>query len=63
MMKKIFPLFFFLFPALLLGQVYLTKEQALKLYFPNATVERKTVFLTDKQVETIQTQAKSKVES
>ncbi|MBI3587499.1 MAG: FMN-binding protein [Ignavibacteriales bacterium] len=53
----------FLFPAFLFGQVYLTKEQALKLYFPNATVERKTVFLTDQQVEKIQTQAKSKVES
>lgn len=63
MMKKFTSLFFFLFPTLLLGQVYLTKDQALKLYFPNANVERKTVFLTDQQVETIQTQAKSKVES
>lgn len=46
------------------GQVYLTKEAALKLYFPDAvSVERKTVFLTDQQVEKIQSRARAKVDS
>jgi hypothetical protein len=54
----------FLFPVFLYSQVYLTKDEALKLYFPNSlSIERKTVFLTDEQVEKIQQRAKAKVES
>jgi hypothetical protein len=46
------------------AQVYLTKEEALKQYFPApSSVDRKTLFLTDKQIEKIQSQAKAKVES
>ncbi|MEX1274983.1 MAG: hypothetical protein WEE20_03575 [Bacteroidota bacterium] len=46
------------------AQVYLTRDEALKQHFPDAsTIERKTVFLTDRQVETIQERAKAKVES
>ncbi len=45
------------------AQVYLTKEAALQLYFPNATVERKTLFLTEEQVQVIQNSAKAKVTS
>lgn len=44
--------------------VYLTQEQALKLAFPKATaIERRTVFLTEEQVKSIQSVAKAKVES
>ncbi|MGH2567139.1 MAG: FMN-binding protein [Bacteroidota bacterium] len=53
-----------LVPGSLLGQVYLTRDEALKLYFPEAlSVERKTVFLTDRQVDLIQSRARAKVES
>lgn len=46
------------------GQVFLTKDEALRAYFPEPLIiERKTAFLTDKQVESIQARAKSKVES
>lgn len=46
-----------------MSQVYLTKETALKLSFPDATIERRTVFLTDVQVQMIQNSAKAKVTS
>ncbi|HWP82912.1 MAG TPA: FMN-binding protein [Bacteroidota bacterium] len=53
-----------LFSNLLQAQVYLTRDEALKLSFPQAaSVGRKTVFLTDRQVEAIQAKAKAKVES
>lgn len=46
------------------GQLYLTQEGALKLAFPTAdSIERKTVFLTDKQAEAIQLKARAEVES
>ncbi|MEX1139943.1 MAG: FMN-binding protein [Bacteroidota bacterium] len=45
------------------SQVYLTKESALDLYFPQANVERRTMFLTDEQVGTIQNTARAKVSS
>lgn len=52
------------FVASSFSQVYLTKDEALKLAFPErAKVERKTVFLTDEQVEWIQKMAKAKLES
>jgi hypothetical protein len=41
----------------------MTKEDALELHFPNAAVERKTVFLTEQQVQAIQQRAKAKVHS
>ncbi len=45
------------------AQVFLTRDEALKQYFPNSKIERKTLFLTDAQVEQIQSSAKAKVES
>ncbi len=45
------------------AQVRLTKDEALKLYFPGATIERKTLFLTDGQQGEIQRVAKARVES
>ena len=46
------------------AQVYLTRDEALKLYFPSpTTLERKTIFLTDQQVKTIEAKARAKVES
>ncbi|MEX2115958.1 MAG: FMN-binding protein [Bacteroidota bacterium] len=61
--------FFWIGPAFILcstpaiSQVYLTKDAALALYFPEATIERRTVFLTDSQVQVIQNSAKAKVSS
>lgn len=53
-----------LIPVAVSAQVYLTKAEALAQYFPGASsVERKTVFLNDRQVETIQGKARVKVES
>lgn len=52
-----------LLPPRLSAQVYLTRDEALKLYFENATVEKKSEFLTDEQVARIQEVARSKVES
>ncbi len=46
----------------LVGQVYLTKNEALSIHLGD-NVERKTVFLTDEQVSFIQKKAKAKVES
>ena len=45
------------------SQVYLTKEAALELYFPNTAIERRTVFLTEGQAQVIQNTAKAKVPS
>ncbi len=47
----------------LVAQVHLTKEQALRQYFPETAPERRTLFLTDEQVGRIQTRARTKVES
>ena len=44
------------------AQVYLSKEKALSIYL-GESVERKTLFLTDDQVTSIQSAAKAKVES
>ena len=46
-----------------MAQVRLTREQALDLYFPGATVERRTSFLTDAQVSGIEERGRAKVES
>lgn len=43
--------------------MYLTKDEALKRAFSGATLERKTLFLTDDQVRAIQARAKAKIES
>ena len=45
------------------SQVYLTKEETLKLYFPQSSIERKTLFLTDEQLQKIQSIAKAKLDS
>ena len=53
-----------LLPTQLSAQVILTKDAALKLYFPTAkTIERKTIFLTDEQVQMIQDISRTKVDS
>lgn len=44
------------------AQVYLTKDEALSIYL-GEKVERKTIFLTDEQINSIQQKAKAKVES
>ncbi len=45
------------------AQVYLTRDEALTLYFPRpTTLERKTIFLTYQQVKTIEATARAKVE-
>lgn len=44
------------------AQVYLTKDQALKMYLGD-DIQRKTVFLTDENIEEIQQKARAKVES
>ena len=47
-----------------LSQVYLTKDDALKQYFPSASsIDRKTIFLTEKQAEAIRSRAKARIES
>ncbi|MEX0601983.1 MAG: FMN-binding protein [Bacteroidota bacterium] len=46
------------------AQVYLTRDEALELYFPGAlSIGRKTVFLTDEQVRDIQNTARARVNS
>ncbi len=46
------------------GQVYMTRDEALKQYFPNAVeLERKTSFLSDEQVRLIQSRSRARVES
>lgn len=44
---------FFAIPQLINAKVFLTQEQAMNLAFPDCAMARKTVFLTDAQVETI----------
>jgi len=50
-------------PGVASSQVYLTREAALGLYFPQSSVERRTVFLSKEQVNEIQSAAKAKVPS
>lgn len=46
------------------AQVYMTKDEALRRAFPNATrIDRKTLFLTDQQVKAVELSARTKVES
>lgn len=46
------------------AQVYLTKNDALRLYFPDEkNIKRKTLFLSDDQVQDIQTRARAKIDS
>ena len=46
------------------AQVFLTKEEALKQYFPDASpVERRVLFLTEPQLEAIQRKAKASLDS
>ncbi|KAB2878820.1 FMN-binding protein [bacterium] len=46
------------------AQVYMTKDEALHLHFPNKqNVFRKNIFLTDDQVRQIQDKARAKVDS
>ncbi len=57
--------------ALLLGlslfsmnaQVKMTREEALRNAFPGASVDRRTIFLTEEEARRIQTAAQAKVES
>lgn len=45
------------------AQVHMTKDEALRAYFPGAVVERSTAFLTEPQRISIQRSARAKVES
>ena len=45
------------------GKVYLTKDDALKKAFPDAEIERKTLFLTDGEVKRTESLSGAKVES
>jgi hypothetical protein len=46
------------------AQVYLTRDEALQLAFPQGSkIDRKTLFLSDQQVEQIEKLARAKVES
>lgn len=46
------------------AQVHMTQEQALRLYFPAPVhIERRTVYLTDRQVDSIRQLAQTPVES
>ena len=45
------------------AQVRMTKDEALLRYFPDADVKRATAFLSPEQVERIQQQARTRVES
>ncbi len=51
-------------PVPLMAKVYMTKDEALKSAFPDARkVERKTVFLTDEDVKTVEKESGTKVAS
>lgn len=64
MQRTIIIILLCLTPLVAFGQVYLTKDEALAQHFPGASsIDRKTVFLTDLLVDSIQARAKSKVES
>jgi hypothetical protein len=45
------------------GTLFLTKDEALKQYFPDAQIERKTEYLTPEQKETIKQKARAPMES
>jgi len=45
------------------GKVYLTKDDALKKAFPDAEIERKTLFLSDEDVKRVESLSGAKVES
>lgn len=45
------------------AKVYLTKDDALKKAFPDAEIERKTLFLDDSDINKIQVFSKAKIES
>ncbi len=45
------------------GKVYLTKDDALKKAFPDAVIERKTLFLSDEDVKRVESLSGTKVES
>ncbi|MBL7994778.1 FMN-binding protein [bacterium] len=63
-MKMVFWLLFVVTTAPGRAQVYLTKDEALHLYFENENnIFRKSLFLTDTQVRQIQDHARAKVES
>lgn len=59
---KIFLFFIVSASSLCISQVYMTKNEALTLFLGQKN-ERKTLFLTDEQVNTVQQKAKAKVES
>lgn len=45
------------------AKVYLTKDDALKKAFPEAEIERKTLFLTDEDIKKIESISKTRLES
>ena len=45
------------------AKVYLTKDDALKKAFPDAEIERKTLFLSDEDVKRVESLSVTKVES
>lgn len=58
------PLLLALGPIQSHGQLYLTQHEALTLAFPTASsIERKTLFLTDEQMEAIESKGRANVES
>ncbi|MBL7960526.1 FMN-binding protein [bacterium] len=62
--KIVLWLWFLITATLAHAQVYLTKDEALHLYFPNEqNVFRKNIFLTDDQVQQIQGRARAKIDS
>jgi Na+-translocating ferredoxin:NAD+ oxidoreductase RnfG subunit len=57
-------LFALLGPSSSFSKVYMTKDEALRLAFPNAEqIEKKTVFLSEEQVKKIESIARSKLKS
>lgn len=53
----------FLCASALGAEVHMTKDAALKLYFPDATIERKTEYLSTEQKKAIKLKARAPVES
>lgn len=63
-MRKLVWIFLSLAITSLHAQVYMTKDEALSLYFPvEKNVSRKTIFLSEDQVQQIQNLARAKVDS
>jgi hypothetical protein len=60
-MSVVFMAFFSVGPVS--AQLRMTKEEALRQYFPDASVERRTAFLTDTQVASVQAKGRAKVPS